>query len=271
MKMKKTLLALALATGAVSGSAMAWQEGNFNGSVDIGGNIVQQQPSWQWMVGNESGSAVNLNLSDAVVSGNNNVWSGVGAKSYPILLGKTKFKYSGVGTGMSPVITYGGEGFAINFPADAAPKITLTAKGKTDTAKTGVLKFNMNMYALADVIWSKAGTNGNDLYTYQMIADTAKSYGNGYLQNAGYVKTLTSAKVKDGVARLLGADMITLDPGTVETASYTRPNLFDDTSALGLQGAYGSEFVANSGELTFPKDATPSDWKATLAVTVSYQ
>lgn len=61
--MKKTLIALAVAaSAAVSGSAIAWQDGDFNGSVDIGGSITSDQPTWQWKIGNMSADAINLKL-----------------------------------------------------------------------------------------------------------------------------------------------------------------------------------------------------------------
>lgn len=51
--MKKTLIALAVAaSAAVSGSAMAWSNGDFNGSVDIGGTVTPPPISpWQWKMG----------------------------------------------------------------------------------------------------------------------------------------------------------------------------------------------------------------------------
>lgn len=81
--MKKTLIALAVAASAVvSGSAMAaWSTGgDFNGNINIGGNITTDAPAWLWKTGADQGTAVDLKLADAVVSGDNNVWSGVGAK-----------------------------------------------------------------------------------------------------------------------------------------------------------------------------------------------
>ncbi|GDA14477.1 fimbrial protein FaeI [Escherichia coli] len=270
--MKKTLIALAVAaSAAVSGSAMAWQDGDFSGSVDIGGNITQEQPTWQWKIGNMSADAINLRLADATQSGSDNVWSNIGEKAYPILMGKTKFEYSNVSSGMSPVITYSGDGFNIKYPADSSPIITLTATGKTDTSKVGTLQFKMNMFALSDMLWKGDGVTTQDKDTYQMIADTAKTYGNGYFQNAGYVKTMTTDDVKNELTRILGADMITISPSAVPTQSYTGPAIFDRTDAFNIEGVYGSEYVANSGTLTFPQNATPTDWKATLKVTVSYQ
>ncbi|WP_218066226.1 fimbrial protein [Escherichia coli] len=267
--MKKTLIALVVAaSAAVSGSAMAWQDGDFTGSVDIGGNITQEQPTWQWKIGNMSADAINLRLADATQSGSDNVWSNIGEKAYSILIGKTKLEYSNVSSGMSPVITYSGDGFSIEHPADSAPVITLTATGKTDTSKVGTLKFNMNMFAMSDMTWK-----GDDIIidTYQMIADPSAAYGNGYLQNVAYVKSMTTDDVKSELVRILGADMITISSSATPTQSYTGPALFDRADAYNVEGVYGSEYVANSGTLTFPQNATPTDWKATLKVTVSYR
>ncbi|MBN6398504.1 fimbrial protein [Escherichia coli] len=270
--MKKTLIALAVAASAVvSGSAMAWQDGNFDSSVDIGGNITSEQPTWQWKIGNMSADAINLRLADATQSGSDNVWSNIGDKAYSILLGKTKFEYSNVSSGMSPIITYGGEGFNIKSPVDSAPIITLTATGKTDPSKVGKLTFKMNMFALTDLTWIGDGVDTFDKDIYQMIADTSKLYGNGYLQNAGYVKTMDTDFVKGELTRLLAGDMINISSSAVPTQTYTGPNVFDNVGAKNIEGVYGSEYVANSGTLTFPQDSTPTDWKATLRVTVAYQ
>ncbi|HFL4680053.1 TPA: fimbrial protein [Escherichia coli] len=270
--MKKTLLALTVvASAAVSGSAMAWQDGDFSDSVDIGGNITSEQPTWQWKVGDMSADAINLRVADATQSGSKNVWSNIGGEAYPILLGKTKFEYSGVPSGMSPIITYSGEGFSIRYPVDSAPIVKLTATGKTDPSMVGTLEFKMNMFALSDHFWKGDGVTTFDKDTYQMVADTSKIYGNGYLQNAGYVKTMTSDDVRNELVRMLGADMISISSSAVSTPTYTNPGIFDRTDAFNIEGVYGSEYVANSGTLTFPVGATPTDWKATLKVTVSYQ
>ncbi|EPW6021750.1 hypothetical protein ACXPSQ_000940 [Salmonella enterica subsp. enterica serovar Newport] len=109
-----------------------------------------------------------------------------------------------------------------------------------------------------------------DRVIYQTVADTSKANGNGYMQNAAYVKSMTSTQVKDHLPRILGADMITIAQDAVES-SYTGPNVFNRADAKTIQGVYGSEIVAKSGQLSFPKDGVPSDWNAQMSVTVSYQ
>ncbi|HAV9130513.1 TPA: hypothetical protein JLE90_004576 [Escherichia coli] len=61
----------------------------------------------------------------------------------------------------------------------------------------------MNMFALSDHFWKGDGVNSIDKDTYQMIADTSKVYGNGYFQNAGYVRTMTTDDVKNELTRIL--------------------------------------------------------------------
>jgi hypothetical protein len=45
----KTLIALAMAASAVSGVAHAWTSGDFDGTVDIGGNITVDNYSNMWL------------------------------------------------------------------------------------------------------------------------------------------------------------------------------------------------------------------------------
>ncbi|ECV2306852.1 fimbrial protein [Salmonella enterica subsp. enterica serovar Javiana] len=264
--MKKTLTALALAATTVSGSAMAWTEGDFNGSIDMGGSISPEKSGWQWKLGDSQLDGFNLNASDATASGNNLVWNGIGT-AFPVLMGKTLKPYGNITVGMIPVITYGGEGFSIKSSETSAPEVTLTAKGKTDGSKVGTLKFNLNMFALSTPEWKDA--NGST-YTYQQIVDPSKSYGNGFLQNAGYYKTMTSTQVKDAIIRILGGDMITINGAVIES-NYTDAAQFNSAITAEQQGAYASEFVDKSGTLTFPSNNVPTDWKSSLTVTVSYQ
>ncbi|EBT5667984.1 fimbrial protein [Salmonella enterica] len=260
--MKKTLIALTLAVTTVSGSAMAWIEGDFNGSLDIGGSITPDKSGWQWKMEASQLSSLNLTTDTATESGGNIIWSKIG-DAFPILMGKTlkAYKHS---TGMSPLITYAGDGFNIRFPDNAAPVVSLAATGKTDPSKKGVLTFGMNMYALVSADYA-AGPG------IQQIADTSKTYGNGYLQNARYVNSLTASTIKNGIDKILGREAIIIAANATEK-NYTGPNIFNNTVVSNIQGAYASEFADKSGTLTFPAAAgAPVDWKSSLTVTVSYQ
>ncbi|WP_435673964.1 hypothetical protein [Salmonella enterica] len=141
---------------------------------------------------------------------------------------------------------------------------------KDDKAKAGTFQFKMDIMSLANVFWKGDGVNTNDKNAYQTIGDTGKTYGNGFAQNKTYVNSMTPVAIKDKISAILGADMITI-PADAVTSGYTGPNIFNRADAGSIQGVYASEYVANSGVLTFPKANTPKSWNANMTVTVSYQ
>lgn len=267
--MKKTLIALAVGMAAiVSTSAMAWTEGDFNGSIDIGGDIAAPQKGvWMWQNGASQISSLNLDKSKATVDGNNFTWTGIGENSFPILMGKTSVRMPSA-AGLAPVIDYGGEGFSIKQNADAPPTITLKAKGKTDSSKEGTFTFNLAIWTVA----SLDAPNGTKLL--QGIVDSNKTFGNGYLQNAGYYRGINSQEFANNVSRILGGDMITVN-GYDSSAGLTDPRIYNGTHPIvtegnTYEGSYASEFVAKSGTITFPVSDVPDDWKVTLLTTVTY-
>jgi hypothetical protein len=91
--MKKTLIALAVAASAVSGMAHAWTNGDFNGSVDIGGSITANdyRQKWSWAVGSDINGFSNA-LTDLTENGTKLTITVNGNK--PILLGKTNEAFS---------------------------------------------------------------------------------------------------------------------------------------------------------------------------------
>lgn len=108
--MKKTLIALAVAASAVSGMAHAWTNGDFNGSVDIGGSITadDERQKWLWAVGSDingfNNSLKNMteNKTKLTITVNSNK---------PILLGKTNEAFStpvAGGMGAIPQIAFTG-------------------------------------------------------------------------------------------------------------------------------------------------------------------
>ena len=101
--MKKTLIALAVAASAVSGIAHAWTNGDFNGSVDIGGSISADdyRQKWSWAIGSGLNGFSNI-LTEMTDSGTKLIITVHGNK--PILLGKTTEAFAtlvGRGVGQS--------------------------------------------------------------------------------------------------------------------------------------------------------------------------
>lgn len=106
--MKKTLIALAVAASAVSGMAHAWTNGDFNGSVDIGGSIIADdyRQKWSWAVGSDINGFSNV-LRDLTEGGTKLTITVSGNK--PILLGKTTEAFAAPvagGVGAIPQIAF---------------------------------------------------------------------------------------------------------------------------------------------------------------------
>ncbi|HHI3000355.1 fimbrial protein [Escherichia coli] len=148
--MKKTLIALAVAASAVSGMAHAWTNGDFNGSVDIGGNIVADNfgQKWSWAVGSSINSFSNK-LTDLTENGKKLTITVQGNK--PILLGKTNEAFvapSVGGWGAIPLIAftdYEGQAVTLQNPANETDKglafFVLPMKDATGS-KVGSVKVN---------------------------------------------------------------------------------------------------------------------------------
>ncbi|EHJ2160625.1 fimbrial protein [Salmonella enterica] len=120
--MKKTLIALAMAASAASSMAHAWTSGDFNGSVDIGGNITTDdyRQKWEWAVGNDLNSFINT-LGDLTNDGKTLTVTVNGDKT--ILKGRTKeaFNTPVLGVGAVPHIQYSdGLGNVLPVSRDAA-------------------------------------------------------------------------------------------------------------------------------------------------------
>ncbi|HGE9215371.1 MULTISPECIES: fimbrial protein [Escherichia] len=106
MKMKKTLIALAVAISAVSGAAHAWTTGDFNDSFEINGTITAEQynDKWEWMVGD--GLSFQNTIKDMTEDGK--ILTITQDKPTPILLGRTKEAFAAPtsGVGAIPLISF---------------------------------------------------------------------------------------------------------------------------------------------------------------------
>ncbi|HEK5774467.1 TPA: hypothetical protein SO392_004468 [Escherichia coli] len=101
--MKKTLIALAVAaSAAVSGSAMAWSNGDFNGSVDIGGTVTPPPNSpWQWKMG---APITGLDTSWDKLSASNEATFNINTAK-PLVMGKLETPTIG-GPNLAPQVTW---------------------------------------------------------------------------------------------------------------------------------------------------------------------
>ncbi|WP_174498316.1 fimbrial protein [Escherichia coli] len=154
--MKKTLIALTVAASAVSGMAHAWTNGDFNGSVDIGGNITadEYKQKWSWKVGGDINGFTNK-LTDLTNDGTKLVITVDGDK--PILLGKTNEAFNALSTGVGAVpqiafTDYEGTPVVLTNPDSGANNglayLVLPVKN-ADGSKIGSVKVNTSYAGVA--------------------------------------------------------------------------------------------------------------------------
>lgn len=283
--MKKTLIALAVAASAMAAGSVAaadWVSGDFNASIDFGGEISQPvKGGWEWLTPVETTAAVSkmdVKADAAVVADGQSKWSNIGDKNLLLLAGKT-LENSTIGAGMAPVISFGGEGFVMEKPAGDSNIVTLIAKGKSDSSKVGSFTFKLNTYMLsaAKFTQSPMAIEGARDLLQLVTAPNNSSWGNGYASNGSHQKTLMGDEGYALVQAAMGEYFPFVSKDGYESIATGRPGMFNGTTAsttdaagTPVKGGYAAEFVKNSGTLTFPADAIPQDWEAKMTATVSY-
>lgn len=280
--MKKTLIALAVAASAVSGMAHAWTNGDFNGSVDIGGSITADdyRQKWSWAVGSDINGFSNA-LTDLTEGGTKLTITVNGDK--PILLGKTNEAFAApvdAGVGAKPQITftdYEGQIVALQYEEnnkDGLGYFVLPMKN-TDGNKIGSLKANVS-YAGAVALGktgqgSIASLSGRD---WSIFKGGLGAYGSASVLDGGVAAaertalfgSLSQAEMLQQIqavnAGVTGLDERSGSAG--ENMKYTDGTVVSAAYALGI--ANGQTI-----EATFDQAVTAStQWSAPLNVAVTY-
>ncbi|EBX6890527.1 hypothetical protein LF005_004537 [Salmonella enterica] len=158
--MKKTLIALALAATAVSGSAMAWTPNGQGGTMEFGGTITPQPTdvTWMWKLG-AGKTDFNAQLSDLTNDGKK--LSITNATDMPLLLGKLEHAFVGR-VGIAPNIEFTGYDNVAITPEwsgeEGSGTLTLPVKSG-DGAKMGT--FVMPVQGVGGLLWALSdGTGG---------------------------------------------------------------------------------------------------------------
>lgn len=261
MNMKKTLIALAVAaSAAVSGSAMAWTNGNFNGSLEIGGTLTpsQTQNPWEVAVG------ANMdNLNGSMIAGNAKTSINVNS-SISILGIRTVANTAFNGEpGLSPQITYANNVIDFSKAKAGVGVMTLDVKDDND-AKIGTL--TTPVYAGA--AYSSAKPDGTESKKGSLYANVA---GNGFFGGLPEASSQVDAEPWVGVAKINPEYTANFDEQNAATVESTKTAFA--SRSFKYSGFYGAGIVAGS-KLDIKLDApiqVDTKWKASLPITVSYQ
>lgn len=270
--MKKTLIALAVITSSgISGSALAWTEGNFNGDINFGGDIQGTSVTWKWKLTSLTG--INANFIDAVKENDGlaSVVSGLVDVPVTILGGLTTGVSKSAAQGLSPIITFGDGTSSIVAPAgetNGTKSIRLDAY--QNNKRIGF--FSFDFYPMAVILGAHKTQNKN---VYAGIADPRDEFGNGYLKYKSSYDAVGHEGFKEGIIRGLGgeapdfANFTASSGGIVNAASYSS----QQSEFTNFQGAYAAIIKEKSGKLRVYNDYIPTykgTWSAKLPVTVTY-
>lgn len=263
--MKKTLIALAVASSAVmSISTMAsngsW--GNSESDFNMGGTILVDANKDVW----EVYSAPSVNIDSAVASGTAKISLPV-TKNIPVL-GMRSLKVFNGGLGLTPQITYGNDSYQISdlIFDGSKTEVSLKVKNKTDNQDIGTLKTKMFMAGHA----SYKNHAESETYPGNAVSIVARNAGEAFY--GGVPKT--SAEVGSGTFNKIKQLIPDVsehydDQGVGATAPGYRT--FDNPTKT-FSAIYGAGIMAGEEiTITLNTPATENiNWTAQLPITVSY-
>lgn len=258
--MKKTLIALALAATAVSGSAMAWVPNSIGGTMEFGGTLTPQNVQNPWEV--QVGPNINV-LNSSIKPGGNNVDITL-SQSVPLLGIRTVTANEFFGSpGISPQIDYKGAVGVDSFNAGEASLSLKVFKAEDASVELGVLSAKLSAAGI-----SSSSTNSNRSSLYADVA--GKGFFGGLPKAAGdAVSTEDAARL---MLRDLSSDYIARYSSSSSLASVAPVSTYFATTTTKYSAAYGAGLKNGSKvTITMLKPVTENtNWKATFPVTVSY-
>lgn len=290
MILKKSVIGLIVATSLASVSAHAWTNGDFNGNVNIGGNIANDiySQKWAWSIGS---GLDNFSNKISEMTENSTKLSITMTEDKAILLGKTNEAFWAPSTGVGAVpnisfTNYKGEAVTLeNETSSGRVSFTLPVKDSSGAEEVGQL--SVNAVAVGYMV-TGASTGPAVLFNSMFAENSGNVFWGGIQTNrqnaiqsgkAAASKVLTFGGVSSG--ELIGQlqqvhsniPNIPLDASYVAVTDWTRPvesaAFPDSVAAAGY--ALGIE-NGQSIDLSFNNQVTKTtDWVAPLNVQVTYQ
>ena len=236
--MKKVTLFL-FAASLLPSCVLAWNTPgeDFSGELKLEGTVTSTRNPWVWKVGR--GIPVAL---PAMI----------------VLLGKTTLTTPAGREGLSPRVSYGKgtEGFSLEWTAPGVAEVTLPVTGDNNV-RAGTFVFRMQA----------AGG-------LRHVKDGQPAYAGVYddLNVNGLPGESTAMKASD-IPGVLQKMFSGEGPGWLQTmtiSGYSGVSHFSDASLRQVEGAYGAQTVAGSGELRL-NGMMPERWRVSLPVSIEYQ
>nr|WP_228936297.1 F4 (K88) fimbria minor subunit FaeI [Escherichia marmotae] len=258
--MKKVTLFLFAASFAASllpSCVLAWNTPgeDFSGELKLEGAVTSTRNPWVWKLGQG-----NVSLE---VKQNRGVRNGEQRMSVPlpamsVLQGKTTLTTPAGREGLSPRVSYGKgvEGFSLVWTAPGMAEVKLPVTGGNNT-RVGTFVFRMQAVGVLRHV-----KNGQSVYVG--VYDDMNA--NGLPDEGAAMKASDTLRVLQEMFKSEG-------PGWLQTmtlSGYLGGSRFSDASLRQIEGVYGAQTVAGSGELRL-NGTMPERWRVSLPVSIEYQ
>ena len=254
--MKKMTLFL-FAAGLLPSCVQAWNTPgeDFSGELKLEGPVTSTRNPWVWKAG-QGNEGLEVKQSRGVRDGEQAI--PVALPAMTVLLGKNTLTTPAGREGLSPRVSYGKgtEGFSLVWTAPGMAEVTLPVTGDNNV-RAGTFVFRMQA---AGVL--RHMKDGQPVYAG--VYDDLNA--NGLPGESAVMKT---SDITGVLQKMFSGE----GPGWLQAmtvSGYSGVSHFSDAALRQVEGAYGAQTVAGSGELRL-NGTMPERWRVSLPVSIEYQ
>lgn len=254
--MKKITLFLC-AVSLLPSCVLAWNTPgeDFSGELKLEGPVTSTRNPWVWKVGQGN---ENMEVKHSHCARNNGQIMSVPLPAMAILLGKTTLTTPVGREGLSPRISYGKgvEGFSLKWTDPGIAEVMLPVTGENNI-QVGTFVFRMKVAGVLHHV-----QNGQPIYS-GLYNDL----------NANGLPGESSAMKASDIPGVLQSMFSSEGPSWLQTMTVTATagvSHFGDASLRQIEGVYGAQTVAGSGELRL-NNTNLERWHVSLPVNIEYQ
>ncbi|TLJ10738.1 fimbrial protein [Escherichia sp. E3659] len=254
--MKKTTLLLLVAS-LLPTAVLAWNTPgeDFSGELKLEGPVTSTRNPWVWKVGQGNESLEVKQNRDA--RGGEQIIP-VSLPVLTVVLGKTTLTTPAGREGLSPRVSYGkgAEDFSLVWTEPGVAEVTLPVTGDNNT-RAGTFVFSMQAAGVLRHV-----QDGQLVYAgvYDDLNANGLPVENRAMKAADIPGVLQAMFSGEGPAWLQ----------TMTLSGYTGVSHFSDAALRRVEGVYGAQTVAGSGELRL-NGTLPERWRVSLPVSIEYQ
>ncbi|HAK5803079.1 TPA: fimbrial protein [Salmonella enterica] len=253
----KRITLLLLAASLLPSCVLAWNTPgeDFSGELKLGGPVTSTRNPWVWKVG-EGNTQINTKVLSVLRGGEQVI--PVPLPAMTVLLGKTVLTTPAGREGLAPQVTYGRstDGFTLEWTAPGTASVTLPVNGDNNL-RAGSFSFRMQTAAVM-----RHTENGKAAYAG--VYDDLDANG-----LPGENLAMKVSDIPGALQRMFSGE----GPSWLQTMTVTATaglSHFSDAALRQVDGVYGAQMVADSGELRL-NGTIPERWQVSLPVSIEYQ